>query len=92
MEDQIGWRLIFSSPYLDSSVEKICLNVKMNGTLGNKAIAISSGISQLFVYWLTFIFLCQPIFIKNYFSKEGSKKKEGVNSILFSFEPFNDLA
>lgn len=43
LEDQIGWRLIFSSPYLDSSVEKICLNVKMNGTLGNKAIAISSG-------------------------------------------------
>ena len=40
LEDQVGWRLIFTSQYLDSTVEKISLNVKMHGT---KTIAITSG-------------------------------------------------
>ncbi|XP_066910884.1 BTB/POZ domain-containing protein KCTD3-like [Clytia hemisphaerica] len=46
LEDQVGWRLIFTSQYLDSTVEKISLNVKMHGT---KTIAITSG-SKVWIY------------------------------------------
>ncbi|XP_065661474.1 BTB/POZ domain-containing protein KCTD3 isoform X4 [Hydra vulgaris] len=43
LEDSIGWECIFTTPYLENCLEKISINVKMPGTLGNKLLACSSG-------------------------------------------------
>ena len=34
---------MFTSPYLDSAIEKIALNTKMPGPLGDKMVAAASG-------------------------------------------------
>jgi len=49
LEDSVGWELIFTSPYFESCIEKISLNIKMPGALGNKLLAISSG-SKIWLY------------------------------------------
>lgn len=43
LEDSVGWELMFSTPYLEYNVEKICINIKMPGSLGGKLLAISFG-------------------------------------------------
>ncbi|XP_057316512.1 BTB/POZ domain-containing protein KCTD3-like [Hydractinia symbiolongicarpus] len=49
LQDSVGWELIFTTPYMEKSIEKISLNVKMPGALGNKLLAISSG-SKLWLW------------------------------------------
>ena len=43
LRDTHGWEHVFTSPYLDSPIEKIALNTKMPGTLGDKMVAVASG-------------------------------------------------
>ncbi|XP_065056746.1 BTB/POZ domain-containing protein KCTD3-like isoform X2 [Rhopilema esculentum] len=43
LRDTHGWEHVFTSPYLDSAIEKIALNTKMPGPLGDKMVAAASG-------------------------------------------------
>jgi len=52
LRDSIGWEIIFTSPYLEDTVEKISLNAKIQGSLGDKMVAIASG-SRIKLYSCT---------------------------------------
>lgn len=43
LKDSIGWQLVFSSPYIDSTIERIAINAKMGTGDTSKMIAISYG-------------------------------------------------
>ena len=43
LRDTHGWEHVFTSPYFDSLIEKIALNTKMPGPLGDKMVAAASG-------------------------------------------------
>ena len=45
MRDSHGWQHVFTSPYMEESIEKIALNTKMPGSQGDKMVAVASGIS-----------------------------------------------
>lgn len=55
LKDSSGWQLIFTSPYIESSIERIAINAKMNvaGTgESQKMVAISFG-SQIRLWAIT---------------------------------------
>ena len=43
-KDSVGWELIFSTPYLHNTVERMALNAKVSSSsFGDKMLAVSSG-------------------------------------------------
>lgn len=57
LKDSSGWQLVFTSPYIEASIERIAINAKVNLSSGgdqapNKMIAISYG-SQIRLWGIT---------------------------------------
>ncbi|CAH1162973.1 unnamed protein product [Phaedon cochleariae] len=43
LKDSSGWQLVFTSPYIESCIERIAINAKMGSTETSKMVAISYG-------------------------------------------------
>lgn len=43
MKDSSGWQQVFTSPHIDSCIERIAINAKMGTSENSKMVAISYG-------------------------------------------------
>lgn len=50
LTDHKGWEQVFTSPFLDETVEHLALNTRVTGHWGDKLVAASSGTLLLCAY------------------------------------------